>query len=129
MLNAIKIALLSFLLFLCPMSLFQGYQVFILESCDPKFGCVGTFQLGLLISSLFGLVSSLSLMALSLRFHTVTFSWPIIFTSLFLGSIYQSVILTSGVFHSDISMAIAWFILCLIMYAPAVWWSRKPLVE
>ena len=48
----------SFLGVLIPQLIYHGYQYFILENCDSKFGCFGAFQfLAIIFSFLGGIIS------------------------------------------------------------------------
>ena len=121
----IKLTSVSLLTFLLPMALYEGYMIVLLNDCDPKFGCAGTFQLSLFIAFLFGLISVLSLaLAISL-FKKYEISWQILASSLLLGSIYNQVILGSEYLHSDLSMAATWACISFFVYLGAVWWSKN----
>jgi len=121
----LKIISVSFLVFLLPRALYQGYMAFIVESCDPKFGCAGTFQLELFIASVFGLISVLTLVAAISLLKKYELSWPTVASSLFLGSIYNQAILKSEYLHSELSMAVTWACMSFFVYLTAVWWSKN----
>jgi len=100
-------------------------MAFIVESCDPKFGCAGTFQLELFIASVFGLISVLTLVAAISLLKKYELSWPTVASSLFLGSIYNQAILKSEYLHSELSMAVTWACMSFFVYLTAVWWSKN----
>jgi hypothetical protein len=58
--NYLKIFVFSFISVMLPITLWSAIDVFVLNNCDHKFGCLGGFQFSLLI---FGLCSFLSAIA------------------------------------------------------------------
>jgi hypothetical protein len=121
----LKITLVFFFVFLFPRVLYQGYMVFIVENCDPKFGCFGTFQLSLFIASVFGLISALSYAAVISLLKRLEFSWQAVASSLFLGSIYNQAILKSEYLHSELSMAITWACISFFVCLGTVLWPKN----
>ena len=63
--NFLKVFIVSLVLVMLPMTLWNAIDVFIFSNCDHKFGCLGGFQIGLLV---LGVVSFLSAIALSLAY-------------------------------------------------------------
>ncbi len=124
MVNLLKTSLISFFVFLCPMLFYGSWQVFVLENCDPKFGCVGALQFMLLISTMFGLVSILALIAVALVLKSYSLCWQILVTSVVLGSVFGQLILRSNYLSSIFEMTIAWAGISLLAYLLAVGWSR-----
>lgn len=121
----LKIISVSLLAFLLPRALYQGYMILILDNCDPKFGCAGTFQLSLFIAFVFGLISVVSLVSVISLLKKYYISWQAIGSSLFLGSIYNQAILGSEYLHSELSMALTWACISFFVYLGAVWWSKN----
>jgi hypothetical protein len=63
--NFLKVFIVSFIVVMLPMTLWNAIDMFVLNNCDHKFGCLGGFQIGLLVLSA---VSFLSAVALSLAY-------------------------------------------------------------
>ena len=55
--------LLSFLSVLVPMNLWYAFDVFVLDQCDPKFGCAGTFRLLLFIHGTAALLAAFAMLS------------------------------------------------------------------
>ena len=47
--NIIKIWVVSFISAIIPINAWHAYDIFLLNHCDPKLGCMGSFQFSILI--------------------------------------------------------------------------------
>lgn len=56
-----KFLLLVFISVLMPITLWNAANLYFEQSCDPKFGCLGVFELLTFIVSIFALISALSM--------------------------------------------------------------------
>ncbi len=123
----LKIISVSFTAFLLPTILYSGYLFFLIKSCDPKFGCAGSFQLSVLIASVFSIVSMFALAASIFTSNKKLLSWPVVASSCILGSIYEPIILISGsdYLNSETSRVITWLCISFFVYMGALWLSKK----
>lgn len=57
---SLKIAALVFFVVLAPVTLWNAGHLYLTQSCDPKFGCIGVFQLLTFVASICAGISALS---------------------------------------------------------------------
>ena len=57
---SLKIAALVFFAVLTPVTLWNAGHLYLAQSCDPKFGCIGVFQLLTFVASICAGISALS---------------------------------------------------------------------
>ena len=60
MIASLKIAALVFFAVLTPVTLWNAGHLYLAQSCDPKFGCIGVFQLLTFVASICAGISALS---------------------------------------------------------------------
>lgn len=61
MLETLKVAALVFFAILIPVSLWNAASLYLAESCDPKFGCFGVFELLTLIVFICAIISAVAI--------------------------------------------------------------------
>jgi hypothetical protein len=59
--ETLKVAILVFFAVLVPITVWNAGQLYLTQSCDPKFGCLGTFKLLTYIISFCAIISSISI--------------------------------------------------------------------
>ncbi|WP_223789621.1 hypothetical protein [Marinicella meishanensis] len=120
----LKISLLCWTAFMLPRLVYHSAMTGVVGHCDPKFGCLGTWQIELLIAATFGLLSLLSLLPSLLQFKPSTGNRYLLSASLLL-SVTYGWFLTTSWFDSSLHMVIAWLIYAWLVYALACGISRQ----
>jgi len=113
-----------FFTFMLPVVVYEGYTVFIVANCDPKFGCVGTFKLTMLISAVFGMISMASLSVVKVCFKTNRFTYPVLAATLLLGCTHGYV-LKFLFFKSTILEVLFWIAVSVVVYLMATALAKK----
>ena len=57
--ESFKVAVITFLIVLFPITIWNGIELLVANSCDPKFGCLGTFKFMTLIASICAFITAL----------------------------------------------------------------------
>lgn len=98
-----------------PMTTFNAYKSFVLTSCDPKFGCVGTFQFSLFILSICAVISSCTLMFVYRFIAPIKKSKRLLYTCFIIGILLS--FLSNYIFHANsvFLMISGWFLLSFVM--------------
>lgn len=130
--NALKILILSLAAFLLPRVLYFSSTTLIAEACDPKLGCLGSWQVELLIAAIFGLIASLAVLPTLLYLKPTRKPAPKpamfrfwIISNLLLSATYPY-FLNSHLLDSSQKTAIAWFVFALLVHAMAALLINKP---
>jgi hypothetical protein len=87
----------------------------VLTSCDPKFGCVGTFQFSLFILSICAFISACTLLLVYRFLAPIKKSKRLSYTCFIIGILLS--FLSNYIFHasSTLQMVLGWFLLSFIM--------------
>ena len=110
--------------FMLPRLIYHSTTTWVFGLCDPKFGCLGTWQIELFIAATFGLLSLLSLLPNLLYFGQKTFNRYLLSASLLLAWAYEW-FLTTRLFNSTLEVAITWFLFAGLLYALACGFSTQ----
>lgn len=114
--NIIKIWFVTFISAVVPSALVHAYYIFMLDNCDPKFGCGGSLMIQMLMHGAGAIILSF---AVSFSFYFVsknkifTFKKAYIVSSILIGVI-SSLLLKPYIdldIGDDIGMFAGWFIL------------------
>ncbi len=127
--DSIKVWFVTLLGVMLPVSAWNAYETFILNVCDPKFGCSGGFQFGLFILFICAFLSASAIATSSLLLQknnsvaTTNETMVLIFcASVGLGVLSQS-LLTN--FDSITSMVLGWFAISFIVGFSILWGATK----
>ncbi|MCD1597820.1 hypothetical protein [Rheinheimera aquimaris] len=120
----IRTVLTSLLLFMLPIAAYQAYTILIIGSCDPKFGCWGSFKLSLLIGSAYGFISLVALIAVQLVSKANMLNALSVLVTLLLGAAHW--FMFSIEFLDSLTMQVAfWLVLSGVLYSLAAVISKK----
>src|SRR5690606_8373737 len=108
----------SLLLFMLPITAYQAYKILLIGSCDPKFGCWGSFKLSLLIGSAYGFISLVALIAVQLVSKANMLNALSVLVTLLLGAAHW--FMFSIEFLDSLTMQVAfWLVLSGVLYSLA----------
>lgn len=114
----------SLLLFMLPILVFQAYKILVVGSCDPKFGCWGTFKLTLLIASTYCFVSLVALMAIQLFSKVNMINVHSVLVTLLLGIAHRFVF-SVELLDSLTKQVLFWLVLSGLLYSLAALISKN----
>ena len=120
----IRTVITSLLLFMLPIAAYQSYKILLFGSCDPKFGCWGTFKLSLLICSAYGFISLVALITVQLLSRVNMLNALAVLVTLLLGAAHWFVL--SFEFLDSLTMQVLfWLALSGVFYSLAAVISKK----
>jgi hypothetical protein len=125
--TALKIITLSLTTFMLPRFICAAYMTLAADHCDPKLGCVGSLQVELLITAIFGLLAGLSLL-LVVAYQRRPFYRYWIAASVLLSATYPP-FLNSRLLDSSLLTAVAWFLFSLSVYAVTAYLINKSVAK
>lgn len=114
----------SLLLFMLPITAYQAYKILLIGSCDPKFGCWGTFELSLLISSAYGFISLVALITVQLVSKVNMLNVLAVLVTMLLGTAHWFV-LSIELLDSLTMQVLFWLALSGVFYSLAAVISKK----
>ncbi|QKF58984.1 putative membrane protein [Aliarcobacter lanthieri] len=115
--NFIKVFFLCFFTILIPISLYYAILFFIFGKCDPKFGCIGTFMLSLMINAIGSLISAISI---SFAYFIINKNYNLTknnIKSLIIISLLISFICYFIVYFIELSKSLTLFIILWILFS------------
>ena len=120
----IRTVLTSILLFMLPIAAYQAYKILVIGSCDPKFGCWGSFELSLLIGSAYCFISQVALISVQLISKVNMLNVLAVLVTLLLGAVHWFML--SIEFLDSLSMHVLfWLVLSGVLYSLAAVISKK----
>lgn len=115
----IKIFLATFMFVVLPVTAWRVIDVIITDTCDPKFGCIGGLQFGILIQCICGFVSGFAslLTCYIFRNKLVRLSQTSLFGSLLISGTFLSFssFLLLSVSHTIPAMFGTWFVVSMVV--------------
>lgn len=120
----IRTIAISIILFMLPMSAYESYKVFIVGICDPKFGCSGAFELAMIISAAFCVISVLSMVAVRLTSKANMLKQPFLLVTIFLGSTHWYILRIEFLQSTSITV-FSWLMISVFAYVLAVLVSKN----
>src|SRR5690554_5007500 len=119
----IRTVLTSLLLFILPITAYQAYKILLIGSCDPKFGCWGTFQLSLLIGLAYCFISLVALITVQLVYKVNMLNVLAVLVTLLLGAHWF--VLSIELLDSLTMQVLFWLALSGVFYSLAAVISKK----
>ena len=120
----IRTVLTSILLFMLPIGAYQAYKILVIGSCDPKFGCWGSFELSLLIGSAYCFISQVALISVQLISKVNMLNVLAVLVTLLLGAVHWFML--SIEFLDSLSIHVLfWLVLSGVLYSLAAVISKK----
>ena len=101
--SILKIWIIAFISTALPIISWYSYNIFILENCDPKLGCIGSFGLILIMYNIFAIMTAFSFAASFYIVHKKnknSLNKPIYLMTIFKGVLLSS--LTTLYFQNSI---------------------------
>lgn len=120
----ISTVITSLLLFMLPIAAYQAYKILLMDSCDPKFGCWGNFELSLLIGVAYWFVSLCALLTVQLLSKVHRFNLPGAMVTILLGTVHWFVF-SMAFLDSLIKQILFWLLLSGVFYSLAALSSKK----
>jgi hypothetical protein len=99
-----------------PIGAYESYKVFAVGNCDPKFGCIGTFELAMLISAAFCLISMMSLVVIKVIFKANIAALPFLIATILLGSTH-GYSLEVDFLQSTMVTVLFWLVISGVVYS------------
>gem|GEM_PF-2635542 len=112
----IRSLIISMILFMLPIGAYELYKVFVVGNCDPKFGCIGTFELVMFIGAAFCLISMISLVVVKVMFKANIAALPFLIATILLG-ITHGYSLEVDFLQSTLVTALFWLIISGLVYS------------
>lgn len=115
---------ISIIFFMLPMTAYESYKAFIVGICDPKFGCSGAFELAILISAAFCVISMLSMVAVRLMSKANMLKSPFLLVTILLGSTHWYILRMEFLQSTSITVFF-WLIISVFAYSLAILVSKN----
>lgn len=98
-----------------PIAAYGLFRTLVMGSCDPKFGCIGTFNLIVQIGGIFCFVSMVCMILVKLLTKTDMVKIPAFIGTLLLALIHQYTLKLSFL-HSTLDMVLYWVAVSALTY-------------
>ena len=107
-----------------PIGVYELYKIYFVGNCDPKFGCLGSFELVMFIGAAFCLISVIALVSVRVIFKANIAAVPFLVATILLGSTH-GYSLEIDFLQSTVATAIFWLVISVFVYSLAALISKN----